>query len=135
MAKTIKQVEGIGPRYAQVLNDIGINSTEKLLAAGSDRRSRQELAQKTGLNETMILKWVNMCDLFRIKGVAGQYAELLEAAGVDTVRELAQRNPENLFKTMSGLNEQKRLVRQVPSLRMVEEWVQQAKTLPHMIFH
>ncbi len=135
MAKTIKQVEGIGPRYAQALVEMGINSTDKLLTAGSDRRGRQELAMKTGITETAILKWVNMCDLFRIKGVAGQYAELLEAAGVDTVRELAQRNAENLAKAMAVCNEQKRLVRQVPSVRMVEEWVEQAKSLPPKVFH
>lgn len=87
------------------------------------------LAARCGINEKLILKWVNMCDLFRIKGVAGQYAELLEAAGVDTVRELRNRNPQNLVEKMREVNSEKRLVRQVPNLKSVESWVEQAGQL------
>ncbi|MDH3514005.1 MAG: DUF4332 domain-containing protein, partial [Gammaproteobacteria bacterium] len=100
MSEKIQAIEGIGPHYAQILINAGIRTTRDLLEAGAAPGGRQQLAEKTGINEAMILKWVNMCDLFRIKGVGSQYAELLEAAGVDTVKELRNRNHENLAATM-----------------------------------
>ena len=133
--KKIQQVEGIGPKYAEVLRQDGITTTDELLKAGASRASRQKIASRVRLNETLILKWVNMCDLFRISGVAGQYAELLNAVGVDTVSELAHRNPENLKKSLVRANAQKRLVRQTPSLRLVTGWVEQAKNLHPVITH
>ena len=133
MAKGIHSIEGIGPRYAEALKAAGITNTERLLQGGATREGRAALAQTTGINEKLILKWVNMSDLFRVKGVAGQYAELLEAAGVDTVRELRTRNPENLAETMVKLNKDKRLVRQVPNSRQVSNWVQHAKSLPPIV--
>ena len=133
MAKGIHSIEGIGPRYAEALKAAGITNTERLLQGGATREGRAALAQTTGINEKLILKWVNMSDLFRVKGVAGQYAELLEAAGVDTVRELRTRNPENLAETMGKLNKDKRLVRQVPNSRQVSNWVQHAKSLPPIV--
>ena len=135
MTKPIRAVEGIGLNYAQALAAAGITTTESLLRAGHDRQGRQQLATQTGLTETAILKWVNMCDLFRIKGVASQYAELLETAGVDTVKELRNRNAENLTEKMAEINAAQRLVRQVPTLKLVQGWIEQAQKLEPMITH
>ena len=126
---TLESIEGIGPKYADMLKAAGIANTGQLLVAGSEPLGRKVLAERSGINETLILKWVNMSDLFRIKGVAGQYAELLETAGVDTVKELRNRNAENLAQKMREVNQQKRVVRQVPSLKLVEGWINQAKQL------
>ena len=126
-------IEGIGPAYAKTMKESGINTVDVLLNAGSTKKGRQQIAEKTGLAEKVILRWVNYADLFRIKGVAGEYAELLEAAGVDTVPELAQRNPANLREKMMTVNNEKKLVRQLPSESSVGRWVVQAKTLPRVI--
>ena len=133
MSKSIKDVEGIGPKYAEILKNEGINTTDKLLNAGADRSGRKSIAEKTSINETLILKWVNMCDLFRIKGVAGQFAELLEGAGVDTVKELRNRNAENLADKMAEVNKEKKLCKKSPSAKVVTGWVDQAKTLDPMV--
>lgn len=133
MIMSIQSIEGIGPGYAEKLKAAGVTSTQRLLHEGATREGRSTLAEKTGINERQILKWVNMSDLFRIKGVAGQYAELLEAAGVDTVKELRNRNPENLAQAMINVNKEKRLVRQVPSSRRVIDWVKHAKNLPPIV--
>ncbi len=135
MSKNIKYIEGIGPKYAMVLSEIGIRTTDQMLKVCGDRKGRNEISQKTDISETKILKWVNMCDLFRIKGVAGQYAELLENSGVDTVKELRNRNAENLTKTMRDVNKQKRLCKVSPSLKSVQSWVEQAKSLDPAITH
>jgi len=133
MAKKLTDIEGIGPSYAQKLKETGIGSVEKLLKKGSAPKDRQELAQSTGLSSKLILRWINCADLFRIKGIGGQYAELLEAAGVDTVPELAQRNAKNLYQKMVAVNAEKKLVRQIPSARQIESWVDQAKLLPRVV--
>ena len=130
--KKIEQIEGIGEVYRAKLNELGIVSVEQFLEACKTKKDRKALAEKAGISEDLILTWANHADLFRIKGVAGQYAELLEAAGVDTVKELAQRNPENLTAAMEKLNEEKHLVRSVPYLKMVRKWVAQAKELPRV---
>ena len=132
MAK-IAQIEGIGPTYAQKLNNEGITTTDELLDAGVTPQGREALAEKTGIAESLILEWVNLSDLFRIKGVGEEYSDLLEEAGVDTVVELARRNPENLLAKIIEVNEAKNLVRRVPYLSFVESWVQQAKTLPRKV--
>ena len=129
----IIDVEGIGATYAAKLKSVGIETTEALLQMAATPQGRKELAQKTDIADGLILKWVNHADLFRIKGVAGQYAELLEAAGVDTVVELAQRNPENLYPKMAEVNAATPKVRQVPSLEQVKSWVMEAKTLPRQV--
>ena len=134
MARII-DVEGIGPVYTQKLSAIGITTTQKLLKQGATPKGREELAQKTGISGNLILEWVNHADLFRIKGVAEEYSDLLEEAGVDTVPELAQRNPENLYAKLVEVNGQKKLVRQLPSQRQVADWVAQAKTMPRMIHY
>ena len=94
---------------------------------------RKELAEGTGISEHLILKWVNHVDLYRIKGIGSEYADLLEASGVDTVVELAQRNPENLFEKMSEVNAEKALVRKLPTASQVADWVAQAKGLPRVV--
>lgn len=129
----IEKIEGIGEVYSAKLIEVGINSVEQLLESSLTKKARAELAEKTGISEALILKWANHADLFRIKGVAGQYSELLEAAGVDTIVELANRKPENLTKKMEEINAEKKLVRAVPYLKMVTKWVDQAKALPRKL--
>jgi predicted flap endonuclease-1-like 5' DNA nuclease len=133
MATKIDTIEGIGPTYAGKLNDAGIGTVEALLDKGATRGGRGEIAEATGLSEKQVLKWVNMADLMRIKGVGEEYSELLEAAGVDTVAELKMRNAENLTAKMEEVNAQKKLVRSVPSLKSVQDWVEQAKSLPKVV--
>ncbi len=132
MAK-LTDVEGIGPVYAEKLKAAGVSTAEALLAQGATPKGRQELAEKTEISEKLILEWVNHVDLFRIKGVGEEYSDLLEEAGVDTVPELAQRKPENLVKKMAEVNEAKNLVRRLPVLSQVADWVEQAKQLPRVI--
>ena len=132
MAK-IAKIEGIGPTYAQKLIVAGITTTDELLDAGATPQGREQLAEKTGISETLILEWVNLADLFRIKGVGEEYSDLLEEAGVDTVAELARRNPENLLATILEVNAAKNLVRRTPYLSFVTSWVEQAKNLPRKV--
>ena len=134
MAK-ISEIEGIGPAYASKLIAVGIKSVETFLKRSASKKGRAELADITGLSEKLILEWANMADLFRIKGVRTQYSELLEAAGVDTVKELRNRRPDNLYQKMIEVNAEKKLVRQVPSLSQVTQFVEQAKTLDPVITH
>ncbi len=129
MAYKIDEIEGIGPAYKEKLNGAGIETTDNLLETCGDKKGRAALAEKTGLSEGQILKWTNMADLMRISGVGEEYSELLEAAGVDTVKELRNRNAENLAAKMAEVNEEKKLTRAVPSTSQVEKWVEQAKTL------
>lgn len=129
----IEEVEGIGPVTGEKFRNAGVSSTDALLEAGKTTKSRKELAEKSGISEGQVLKFVNMVDLFRINGVGSEFAELLEVAGVDTVPELAQRNAANLAKKMEEVNAEKNLTRRVPSESEVEKWVAQAKELPRMI--
>ena len=126
-------IEGIGEAYAAKLKEVGATTQEKLLDAGSTPKGRKELAEKTGISDALILKWVNHCDLARIKGIGAEYSELLEAAGVDTVPELAGRKPENLYAKIVEVNPAKKLVRNLPVLKQVEDWVSQAKSLPRSV--
>jgi len=129
----LTEVEGIGEVYAQKLKDAGVATTNALLKQGATSKGRKEIAEKTGVGEKLILEWVNHVDLFRIKGVGEEYADLLEEAGVDTVPELAQRNPENLYQKLGATNEEKKLVRRPPSQAQVGNWIEQAKDLPRVI--
>lgn len=133
MAKRIEDIEGIGPKTGAILRENGVRSVDQLLKAGCDKKGRANLAEKTNLSESRILKCVNMADLIRIKGVASQYAELLEGAGVDTVKELKNRNAENLAAKIEEVNAAKRLVRKTPSVKVIASWIDQAKKLPGMI--
>ncbi len=129
----IDEIEGIGEKYAKKLVKAGIKTVEGLLEKGATKKGRSELAKLTGLSEKLILTWVNHADLFRVKGIGKQYAELLEAAGVDTVVELSKRNPVNLLNAMIKTNEKKHLVRALPYLKQVKKWVEQAKKLPRKV--
>ena len=129
----LAEIEGIGPAYAEKLQGAGVPSLEALLETGATPKGRAELAEKSGISGKLILEWVNHADLFRIKGVGSEYSDLLEEAGVDTVVELAKRVPENLHKKMAEVNAEKKLVRQLPTLKAVQSWVDQAKALPRMV--
>jgi predicted flap endonuclease-1-like 5' DNA nuclease len=129
----LETIEGIGPVYAEKLRAVGIRSVGALLRAGATSKGRDELAEKTGIGDAFILDWVNRADLMRVHGVGEEYSDLLEHAGVDTVLELAQRNPDNLYKRMMEVNEAKRLVRRAPTRGMVARWVEHAKTLPRVV--
>jgi len=126
-------VEGIGPVYAQQLKEAGIRSTDALLAAGATPEGRKNIAAKTGIGDSLILRWVNHVDLFRIKGVGEEYSDLLEAAGVDTVVELAQRVPANLYAKLVQVNQADKRVRKLPTEKQVKDWIKQAKKLPRKI--
>ena len=126
-------IEGIGPVYAEKLKAIGIDTPRALLEKGASSRGRVDIAAASGISDKLILKWVNHVDLYRIKGVGSEYADLLEAAGVDTVVELATRNPANLYQRLVSTNMEKRLVRKVPFPSQVESWIEQAKTLPRIL--
>jgi len=132
-AYDLVDIEGIGPAYAEKLGALGLKTTDDLLNAGAGPKGREDLAASTGINDKLILRWVNMADLFRIKGVGEEYSDLLEAAGVDTVPELAQRRPENLSQKMAEVNEQKQLVRRLPTEDQVASWIESAKTLPRVV--
>lgn len=127
------KVEGIDEIYAQKLAEAGISTTQALLTKGASPQGRKEIAEKTGISGKLILRWVNHVDLFRVKGVSEEYADLLEVAGVDTVPELSQRNPGNLYQKLVEVNLEKKLVRRLPSEIQVKDWVEQAKQLPRKI--
>jgi len=130
MSVPIKNIEGIGPVYAEKLVALGIKTSKGLLDAGRTGKGREELAEKTGISPKLILEYVNLADLIRIKGVGEEYSDLLEEAGVDTVVELSRRNPESLRAKILKVNEEKKLVRKPPTLKMVTNWIEQAKKLP-----
>ena len=130
---SIIDIEGIGPVYKKKLKVVGVATTEKLLELGGTPKGRKDLAEKAGIDESLILEWVNLSDLFRIKGVGSEYSDLLEEAGVDTVVELSKRVPANLFAKMVEINEAKKLVRKMPVEKQVADWVDQAKKLPRLV--
>lgn len=130
---SIAKIEGIGPAYTEKLKVVGITNTNAYLEKAKDAAGRKALEEETGIDHARILKWANMADLMRIKGVGEEYSELLEAAGVDTVKELRNRNAVNLTAAMKDANVEKKLVRQVPALANVERWVAEAKQLPPMM--
>ncbi len=130
---SLTKIEGLGDVYAAKLRGAGVGSVEPLLEKGSTSSGRKQIIADTGLSGKVLLRCVNHADLFRIKGVAGEYAELLEAAGVDTVPELAQRNATNLCREMVEVNASKKLVRRIPAESQVTRWVQQAKKPPRVI--
>jgi predicted flap endonuclease-1-like 5' DNA nuclease len=131
--KGLAYIEGVGTAYSQKLQEIGITNVAELLDKGSTVQGRKQIADFTGISDKLVLRWVNMADLYRIKGIGQEYAELLEAAGVDTVPELAMRNPSNLLEKMVAANDQKKMVRRLPTLAQVEGWVEQAKSLPRVV--
>ncbi len=135
MATPIADIEGIGPAFEAKLKDAGVASVEKLLEVGGTSKGRDGLAETTGISGKLLLTWVNHADLFRITGVAGQFAELLEASGVDTVPELAQRNAANLAAKMTEVNAAKNLTKGAVTEGQVQKWIDEAKTLTRAVSH
>jgi len=135
MAKKISDIEGIGVTNAKKLAKCNIRSVAGLLKSCATKKGRKAAAKESGIDEKKILKWVNFADLYRIKGVGSEYSELLEAAGVDTVKELRNRNVANLHAKMLEVNAKKKLVRLNPSVKFVEKWVAQAKKLKPLVTH
>ena len=131
----IKEIEGIGETYAPKLQTLNIKTVGDLLERGKTPKGRKDLATATGISEKLILKWVNMADLFRVKGIGPEYSELLEKAGVDTVKELRHRVPENLHGKLEAANAStgRPLVRALPSLKAVQSWIQAAKQLEPVV--
>jgi predicted flap endonuclease-1-like 5' DNA nuclease len=135
MSYKIIDLEGVGPVFAEKLNTAGIKTTDDLLTAGGTKAGRKKLAEDSGIDEGKILTWVNHSDLHRLDGVAGQFSELLEAAGVDTVKEFGTRNAVNLEAKMIEINEAKKLAGRVPSADSLQKMIDQAKTLDQKVFH
>jgi hypothetical protein len=130
MSYPITDIDGIDGEAAAVLKSEGIRSTGRLLEAARTVKGRKMLAMKTGFDEKLVLCWANVADRMRIKGVRKEYAELLQAAGVDTVKELKYRNPANLAKAMAEANKKHKMVRLLPSAKLVGRWIENAKKLP-----
>ena len=131
----LSSVEGIGAIYAGKLVSCGLMTQEQLLDFGATPLGRQTIAEESGINPRLILNWINRADLSRVKGIGSEYVDLLEGSGVDTVTELAQRNPSNLYQKMLEINEIKKLVRSLPSLNQVTGWVEQVKTLGRAVYY
>jgi predicted flap endonuclease-1-like 5' DNA nuclease len=129
----IIDIEGIGPTYAEKLIKAGIRTTAALLKKGASSEDRQKIEAATGIGHALILEWVNLADLYRIKGVGSEYSDLLEEAGVDTVVELAGRVAEHLYQKMEEVNKAKNLVNKMPSAKQVKNWIDQAKKLPRVV--
>jgi hypothetical protein len=128
-------VEGIGEVYGKKLKDAGIATTRDLLEQGATRAGRERIEKATGISGSLILRWVNHVDLFRVKGVEAQYSELLEASGVDSVPELSHRVAANLLAKLVEVNEARHLVHHLPSDRQVGAWIEEAKGLSRVVTH
>lgn len=129
----ITEIEGIGKSYAAKLAAAGVDTVARLLKKGATARGRQSLAEATAISPKLILKWVNRADLFRVQGVAEEYSDLLEAAGVDTVVELARRQARPLHAQLVAVNEAKHLVRHLPGPDRLAEFIEHARTLPRVV--
>ena len=130
---SIDEIEGIGPKFARKLRKVGVKTTEGLLKRAATRKDRTTLAQEAGFTPEQVLEWVNRADLMRIRGVGSEYADLLEKAGVDTLKELRRRSAKSLIAKMTEVNDQKRLVRRLPTESMVTAWVAHAKDLDPVV--
>jgi predicted flap endonuclease-1-like 5' DNA nuclease len=135
MSYSLAEIEGVGKVIAGKLASAGVKTTADLLEQCGSAPGRKAMAGKAGIDERKLLAFVNMADLMRIKGVAGEFSELLEAAGVDTVKELQHRNAENLAVKLAEVNESRKLTRRTPAVSEVAKWVEQAKSLPPMVSH
>jgi predicted flap endonuclease-1-like 5' DNA nuclease len=131
----VEEIEGIGPTYAAQLKDAGIATSDQLLERAGPRSGRDALAAATGISGKLLLDWANACDLMRISGIGAQFSDLLEAAGVDSAAELAQRNPATLAVTFGELNAARATTRRAPTEAMVAGWIEQAKALPKVVTH
>lgn len=131
----LNEIEGIDESMEQKLKSAGITTEEQLVAASATKENRTDLAQRIDVPEKVILKWANRADLARIKGVGMEYGDLLEAAGVDTVPELAQRKADHLFSKLTAVNEEYKFVKKLPTEKQLEDWISQAKELPRMLYY
>ncbi|HEX2882966.1 MAG TPA: DUF4332 domain-containing protein [Candidatus Limnocylindria bacterium] len=131
----VEDIEGIGPAHAASLQAAGVRSSDELLERAGPKKGRDELAAATGISGKLLLDWVNACDLMRVKGIGAQFSDLLEAAGVDSAAELAQRNPASLATTFGELNAARATTRRAPTEAMVADWIAQAKKLPKVVTH
>lgn len=134
MAK-IASIEGFGKKYSEKLERAGVTTVEALLRMGATEQGRKQIAEKAAVSEKMILNLVHRADLFRIKGIGSQYADLLENAGIDSVPALAQKDPEHLLLKLQEVNDTRHLVRSMPYLKQVRKWVGRAKDLPKVVNH
>jgi predicted flap endonuclease-1-like 5' DNA nuclease len=135
MSYKIEEIEGIGPTFGEKLTAAGVKTTDDLLANCANAAGRKKAAEATGLSEGQLLKWANMADMMRIKGIGPQFAELLEASGVDTVKELRARSAENLASKMSEVNEVRNLTNAVPAMATITGWIEQAQKMDPTITH
>lgn len=135
MAKKITEIEGIGSAFQEKLAAAGVITVEGLLEKGASKAGRKKLAENSGIDESKLLTWVNMADLFRIKGVGSQFAELLKASGVDTVKELRNRNAENLHIKLIEIQAEKKITKAVPAISQVADYIEQAKALEPLVTH
>jgi len=131
----LETIGGIGPVLSEKLTGAGVTGIEDLLEKGATKQGRSGLAESSGVSETLLLKFVNHADLMRVKGIGGEYSELLEQAGVGSSPELAQRNAANLSAKIEEINAEKKLVRSTPSESQIQDWVDQAKDLPKVVQH
>jgi len=134
MAK-INAIEGVGEAYEAKLKEAGIDTTEKLLEVAADKKGRTKLAKETGISEKLLLTWVNHCDLYRVKGIGPQYAEILELAGIDSVPELAKRDAASVLEKMREVNANRPVTRGLPAQKQIENWILRAKDLPKVVKH
>jgi predicted flap endonuclease-1-like 5' DNA nuclease len=131
----VEDIEGIGPVHAATLQAAGVRTSDQLLERAGPKGGRDELAATTGISPKLLLEWVNACDLMRIRGIGAEFGDLLEAAGVDSTVELAQRNAANLATTFAELNAARNTTRRAPTEAMVSDWIEQAKALPKVVTH
>ena len=131
----IEDLEGVGPVFGAKLREANVTTTDDLLAAAGPAAGRRALAEATGISAQQLLRWTNHVDLYRISGIGSEYADLLEASGVDSCSELAQRNPANLATTMAEANAARALVRRLPTEATIVGWIEQAKGLPKVVTH
>lgn len=129
MSYPLIKIEGIGTKYAKILAKVSVKTTGSLLKKARTPKQRQELAKTTGISKKLILEWANLADLMRIRGIGEEWSDLLEEAGVDTIKELRRRNAKNLCAAMVKTNAKKKLVRRVPPESYVKDWVKQAAKL------
>lgn len=131
----LSEIEGLDESMEQKLKSVGITSEEELVAASATKENRADLAMKIEVPEKVILKWANRADLARINGVGIEYADLLEAAGVDTIPELAQRKADHLLSKLTAVNEEYEFVKKLPTENQLEDWIFQAKELPRILYY
>jgi predicted flap endonuclease-1-like 5' DNA nuclease len=132
----VMEIEGIGETYAAKLREAGIATDADLLERGHTRKGRADLAEVTGLAESLVLEWVNHADLMRIDGVGSEYSDLLEAAGVDSPAELARRNAANLATTIDEVVAARpNIVRRAPNEKELQDWIDQSKKLSKVVEH